>query len=348
MRSDFVQGRAVLTKFFNHRQAFRFGAEYFYTSDHDKYNDTATALLNNHIAAFAEADIYLTENNAAKVGLRSEYSSLLNQLIVAPRISLAHRFNNGGQVNMAYGIFYQQPEITYLAQNKNLGFTRATHYLINYQKKENNRLFRIEAYYKSYKDLVVTEPSVSNDGDGYAKGVELFFRDKKTFKNFDYWITYTYLDTKRKFLNYPYPLRPDFTTPHTVSIAIKRFFQDINLSANMSYSLATGRPYYNIETNAEGKSAIYDQGTTYAYNAMNLSFAYLFSLFKGWKNKDFSGIGFGVNNVFGTKQIFGYNYSYDGVNKIPITTPATRGYYIGIFMTFGIDRRDDFINENLR
>jgi hypothetical protein len=70
-------------------------------------------------------------------------------------------------------------------------------------------------------------------------------------------------------------------------------------------------------------------------------------MFKNWKHKDFSGIGFGINNVFGTKQIFGYNYSTNGLNKSPITLPATRSYYIGIFMSFGIDRRNDFIDEKL-
>lgn len=83
------------------------------------------------------------------------------------------------------------------------------------------------------------------------------------------------------------------------------------------------------------------------YNQMNLSFAYLFAMFKKWKNKDFSGIGASISNVFGTKQVFGYNYSYNGLNKMPITLPARRGYYIGLFMSFGIDRRDDFINEKL-
>jgi hypothetical protein len=83
------------------------------------------------------------------------------------------------------------------------------------------------------------------------------------------------------------------------------------------------------------------------YDQMNVSFAYLFTMFKSWKNKDFSGIGLGMNNVFGTKEIFGYNFSYNGLNKIPVTLPATQSFYIGLFMTFGIDRRDDFINEKL-
>jgi hypothetical protein len=232
-------------------------------------------------------------------------------------------------------------------RNNTLSYTRATHYIINYQKKANNRLLRIEAYYKKYNDLVTTAPVTRNDGSGFAKGIELFFRDKRTFRNFDYWITYTYLDTKRKFLNYPYALQPNFATPHTASLAVKRFFQDINLSANLSYTLATGRPYYNIQNNLTNKPVVLDQGTTNVYDQMNVSFAYLFNMFKKWKNKDFSGIGFGVSNVFGTKQVFGYNYSYNGLGKMPITQPATHSYYIGLFMSFGIDRRDDFINEKL-
>ena len=83
------------------------------------------------------------------------------------------------------------------------------------------------------------------------------------------------------------------------------------------------------------------------YNQMNLSFAYLFHMFRNRKYKDFSGIGFGINNVFGTKQVYGYNYSYNGMLKTPVTMPATRSYYIGLFMTLGVDRRDDFINDNL-
>ena len=343
-KSNFAQARVVFTKLFNRNQALRFGAEHFYDDEDYNSNDTSATLKDNLTAAFAEGDVYIAKNVAAKIGVRAENSALLNKLNIAPRISFAYRLNNGGQFNIGYGIFYQKPEIIYLVENKDLTYLQATHYIINYQKKENNRLLRIEAYYKKYKGLITTEPTVANDGSGYAKGVELFFRDKKTFKNFDYWITYTYLDTKRKFENYPYELQPDFATPHTASIAIKRFFQDINFNANLSYTLATGRPYYNIQNDVAGKPVVLDHGTTNMYNQMNLSFAYLFSMFR---KKDFSGIGFGINNVFGTKQIFGYNYSYNGLFKTPITQPAARSYYIGLFMTFGIDRRDDFINDKL-
>ncbi|MBN8855171.1 MAG: hypothetical protein BGO55_24810 [Sphingobacteriales bacterium 50-39] len=323
IRRHFFQGRTVLARSFSHFQALRFGGEYLSDS-----TDHLTAV-------FAEGDIYLARNLAIKAGIRAEHASLLRSTHLAPRISLGYRLPEGGQINMAYGIFYQQ-------------HSQATHWIVNYQKKGHNRLFRIEAYYKSYDRLPVTDSITTRyDGTGYAKGIELFWHDKKTFKGLDYWVTYTYLDTKRKWLQYPYQLRPPFATPHTASIALKRFFQDLNFSANMSYAFATGRPYYYFGTGADGKTTIGDQGTTKVYSVMNLSFAWLFTMLPKWKRKDFSGIGFGVNNVLGSHPVFGYDYSYDGLRKQPVSLPAIRSYYIGLFMSFGIDRRDDFIDENL-
>ena len=92
---------------------------------------------------------------------------------------------------------------------------------------------------------------------------------------------------------------------------------------------------------------ILDKGTTNFYSGLNLSFAYLFTMFKKWQHKDYSGFGFGVNNVFGRQQVFGYNYSRNGAVKSPITLPAARTFYFGIFMSLGIDRTDNFIDQNL-
>jgi hypothetical protein len=68
-------------------------------------------------------------------------------------------------------------------------------------------------------------------------------------------------------------------------------------------------------------------------------------LFKNWKRRDFSGFAFGVNNIFGNKQLFGYNYSYNGSNRVPITLSAARNFFVGIFMSFDVDRTDDFIDN---
>jgi outer membrane cobalamin receptor len=343
IRTDFAQARVVFTHFMGRGQALRFGAEHFYTNDKGTSNDSLLHLTDHLTAAFAEGDIYLTPNLAAKAGVRAEYSSLLRKMVVAPRAGLGYRMPDGSQFNLAYGIFYQEPASDFLYQPNNLGFSSATHYVLNYTRKANNRFLRAELYYKQYRDLIKTTPQLSNNGNGYAQGAELFWRDKKTFKNLDYWVTYTYLDTKRDFLNYPYRLRPYFAAPHTATIAIKKYFPDINTYVNVSWAVAAGRPYYHINNN----SLITDEGTTRPYSVGNLHVAYVCSFFKNRKWKDFSGIAAGINNLTGNRQVFGYNYSYNGLIKQPVTLPAARVLFIGVFMSLGIDRTSDFLDNNL-
>lgn len=348
IKSDFAQVRVVLTDQLPKNQALRFGAEHFYTQDRGRLNDSAFLLRDHLSALFAEGDIYLAPGLATKIGTRIEYSSLLRKAVVAPRLSIAYRLNNGGQFNLAYGRFYQEPINEILYQNSELKFSSAAHYILNYTKKANNRFFRIEVYRKDYRNLVKTTPLTDNGGTGYAQGLELFFRDKKTIKNLDYWITYSYLDTKRTELNYPYALRPSFAAPHTATIALKQNFQEINTYLNISYAFAAGRPYYDIRYHAADQSyRIFDQGRTKVYSVANLQVAHLFSIFSSWRQKPVSGFSVGVNNILGTRQVFGYNYSLDGSNKVPITLPAARYFYAGVFMSFGIDRTGDFIDKNL-
>ena len=106
--------------------------------------------------------------------------------------------------DLAYGIFYQKPEKDYFLRNyayTDLLYLKATHYIANYQRVSRDYTFRLEAFYKKYDELVKTYSragaidSFSNGGFGDAKGIELFWRDRKTFKNVDYWISYSYLDT---------------------------------------------------------------------------------------------------------------------------------------------------------
>ncbi len=345
-RSHFAQARAVLTRNFESNQALRFGGETFYFDDGQQYNGTTTTLRDQLTAVFVETDLHLGEHLAFRPGLRGEYSSLLGKAVVAPRASLGYRLGMGSQLNLAYGIFYQKPENRYLFQNRQLGFSRSEHYVLNYSRKANNRFFRTEVYYKKYKDLVRTFPDITLGGEGYAKGLELFWRDKKTIRNLDYWLTYTYLNTKREYLNYPESIRPTFTSPHTFTIAVKRFFQGISTNVNVSYSYAAGRPYYDIRSAGDAGTRIYDSGTARPYNVLNLHVSKMMTFFRKSKFRDYSGVAFGANNVLGTKQVFGYTYAYNGAFRTPVRLPATRFYFLGVFMSLGIDRTEDLLDQN--
>lgn len=353
-KQELSQVRAVFEKKMFGISTVRFGSEYMYGVNNTNFNDTFISNLKDHYTAvFAETDIYITNDLAAKIGGRFERSSIISKANIAPRISLAYKVGKGGQVSAAYGIFYQKPEYTELSYTTALGYTKATHYILNYQKTTNDRIFRIEGFYKEYDDLVKSYPvsyyynMYSNAGSGYAKGIELFFRDKKTIKNLDYWVSYSYLDTKRDFMNYPEQLQPDFAANHTASLVVKRFVIDWKTGFNFTYSYATGRPYYNFMYNGgNNKYSIADQGKTKYFHNLGFSMNYVPSIGKT-KPKVFWVLVASITNVLGADQVYGYNYSQNGSNKVPVTPPAKRFFFIGAFFSWGVDRTQDAINNNL-
>ncbi|MGI8581998.1 MAG: TonB-dependent receptor [Chitinophagaceae bacterium] len=354
---NYVNAKVVIEKKLKSLSALRFGSEYNYSNDKTDvtlYNGRSSEAVKEHLlSGFAEADIYITNDIAAKIGTRAEHSSLLDKWNIAPRLSLAYKFADNSQASFAYGIFYQDPEKRHLPSSAGLDFAKATHYIMQYQKLSNSRTFRAELFYKKYKDLFKTanntgkETAISNKGYGDAKGFELFWRDKKTIKNVDYWISYSYLDTKRDFQNYPSLIEPSFAAKHTASLVVKKFVTKIKTQFNASYTYATGRPYYNIRyDNRIGVNKIFDAGRTKDFNSLSFSANYLPNIGQA-KAKRFSVVVFSVNNVLGNNNIFSYNYSYNGLNKQSVTPPSKRFYYLGWFISFGIDRTGDKINLTL-
>ncbi len=358
-RAAYAQARLVLEKRMKGLNAIRFGSDYFYSNEkatYTLYNGTAfSESIQDHLwSAFAETDIYLTNKLAAKIGGRLEHSTIMNKWNAAPRISVAYKFPDNGQASFAYGIFYQNPERKYLPATTGIDYSSATHYILQYQKINSLRSFRTEIFYKKYNNLYKTgisntgrEVAINNEGSGHASGIEFFWRDKKTIKNVDYWISYSYLDTKRDFLNYPTAIQPSFAARHTAAFVFKRFVLPWKTQFNLSYNFATGRPYYRIAyDNTQLKYIITDAGKTINYNSMSVSVNYLPNI--GKKNpRSFAVWVLGINNVLGQQQIYSYNYSYDGARKEPVTAPSKRFVFIGCFLSFGIDRTQDAINNNL-
>jgi vitamin B12 transporter len=351
-KQNLAQVRAVFEKRISGLSAFRFGGEYWYSYNPLVYNDTLRSLTDRLTSLFAETDIYLTNDLAAKLGVRYEYSTLLQQSDIAPRISLAYKTGKDAQISAAYGIFYEKPDNQQMFFSPGLKMTEATHYILNYQQMSKDRIFRIEAYYKQYTNLVKTVPlsynyfGYNNGGSGFADGIEFFFRDKKTFKDFDYWISYTYLNTKRDFMNYPAKLTPDYAATNTVSLVMKRFITNWKAGFNVTYTFATGRPYYNFMINNKGAYYTADEGHTKDYQNLSFSCEYIPSLGKV-NPKTFVVLFASMSNVLGYNPIYGYHYSFDGSIKQPVTPPASRFYFVGCFLSWGVDRTQDAINNNL-
>jgi hypothetical protein len=206
---------------------------------------------------------------------------------------------------------------------------------INYQYIGTDRTFRIEVYYKNYNSLTkgtiqsypfynVPIVPFSNNGKGYAKGIDVFWRDKETFDYTDYWISYSYLDTKREYRSYPSLASPTFSAPHTFSIVAKRWIPEIASMVGLTYTFATGRPYFNPNT----PEFLGDRAKNYQNLSLNASI--LTSVFN-----NFTVVFFSVDNLLGYENIYGYNFSIDGTRSAPILPPVLRSVFIGMFISLG-------------
>lgn len=357
-KGNYFNSKLVLERRYGRLNMIRFGGEYNFSQDFTDYtsysNQNYKQTIRENISAFfAETDLYITNNLAAKIGGRLEHSAFFDKTNIAPRVSLAYKTGKFSQASLAYGIYYQNPETRYLPGSGILDFSRATHYIAQYQKTGNGQTFRAEIFYKQYHNLIKTtfngstQVAMNNNGFGDAKGIEFFWRDKKTIRDLDYWISYSYLDTKRDYLNYPMAIQPDFATNHTASVVVKKFVQKWKTGFNAAYNFATGRPYFLIQNDpGSGKPEFKDQGKTPSYNNVSMSVNYIPSI--GKQNaKTFVVYVLSVSNIFNIRQIYGYQYSYNGYRKEAIVPPSRMFVYIGAFFSFGVDRTEDAINNNL-
>ncbi|MEO7988206.1 MAG: TonB-dependent receptor [Chryseolinea sp.] len=306
-----------------------------YSQDFNLNDGTSHSLAFSELiaASFVEADLYTSNNFVMRGGARMEYNNLINQFSVDPRASLAYKMGKKGQFSFAYGKFRQTAKNELVRVNHQLNPEKAEHFILSYQLVNNKRTFRAETYYKKYSSLVKYVQGdanvLDNSGDGFAKGFELFWRDNGTINNIDYWISYSYLDTKRNYLNYPYEAIPTFASKHNLSVVAKYFIQPIRSQLGVTYSITSGRPYNDPNSDK------FNGGKTPTYSDLSFNWSYL--------PKPYLIIYFSCTNVLGRNNIFGYNYSTTpDTNGIyasrAITQAAPRFIFLGIFITLSKDK----------
>lgn len=330
-----LHAKTVLERSLSHRIELKFGGELIhrhYTAarwDESSASMQSIEFVEPIVAGFLESDVYLSRRLVTRAGLRPSYNRLSGELNLDPRLSLAVQPFKVGQFSLAYGRFHQSQVNQYLRLDKGLKSQLAEHYILNYQIIQNNRTFRAELYYKRYNHLVkfnnVVPVSPTTEGHGYARGFELFWRDNRSLKNVDYWISYSYLDTERDYLDYPTASTPYFASRHNLSVVYKHFVQEIKSQLGFTYSYASGRPYHNPNVDA------FNSGRTPFYQDVSANVAYLA---KPWLI-----IYVSATNLLGRDNIFGYEFSSEtdasgSYASRPIRQAANRFLFMGVFITF--------------
>jgi hypothetical protein len=341
-----AQLKLKLRKHFSNYFGLSFGADYFITKFNENFDDNVALKASNgydsNIAAFyTEADVLFSKYLALKVGLRLSNNSLLEETNIAPRASIAYKVSKNSQFSFAYGDFSQAPVVDYIKYSKYHQFEseKAKHYILNYQFTKPGQTFRAEAYYKDYSNLVQYDTRdiqynsfFSNNGSGYAKGLDLFWRDSNLVKNFEYWISYSYIDSERDYKNFPTMATPNFIASNSLSVVTKYFITDWKSQVSLTNSFSSGRPYNNPN------EKVFMNGKTKSYNSLSLSWAYLLTTQKI--------LYLSVSNVLGSQNVYGYDYARlpdaNGVhNRQAVTPTADRFFFVGFFWTISDNKNDN-------
>lgn len=335
-------------KNFSSRFDLNFGAEVFMSKYDQGYTDFEGTDFNagydeNLWAGFMESDIFLSNKFALKLGVRGERSTLLDEFNISPRVALAYKPGEFGQFSLAYGDFYQRPNSDIVKFDSNLQFEKASHYILNYQYVGNGKTFRAEAYYKDYGQFVKYNTNIpefnslyTNSGNGYASGLDLFWRDNKSVEHLDYWVSYSYLDTERNYANFRESATPNFASKHNLSVVTKYWVDKLRSQVGFSYSYGSGRPYN------DPNSAAFMAEKTRSYNNLSFNWAYLIDQQKI--------LYFSVSNMLGFNNVSNYQYAdtpnMDGVyNRRAITPPADSFFFVGFFWTISSDKKSNQLDN---
>lgn len=290
-------------------------------------------------AAYTSLDYFISKDLAFNLGLRYEHNTQVTTHQIDPRITLAYKLGSASQLSAAYGRYNQEVNPQF-ARGAQLTNEKATHYLLNYNFKNDDAILRLEGYYKTYDDLITFEgsdqqPSLqNNEGSGLAYGVDVFWRSSKMFTNMDLWVSYSWLHNERLHRDFPEFATPSFSNAHNLSIVTKRWFENLKSQLGVTYTMASGRPYDDPHT-----LPFMTERSGFFHN-LSVSWAYLISqqkiLFAS------------VSNVPRIRNEFGYRYAdapgIDGRYASQQILPNDDSFF---FVGFFITMSDDAVKNQL-
>lgn len=327
------------THYFSEGLKLKVGAEAFYQdySQNNRNLDLEIEFNEWSSAAFAEAEWFASPILNIRGGMRAGYTSLNDEYVVEPRLAAAVQVYPKGSISVATGFFSQAADEQYRIWNNDLNQTHAAHYQLSFQHSDDDRTFRAEVYTKRYTDLFLLDSQAgSNNGEGTAKGFDLFFRDKKTFKNTDFWVTYSHVNSRRKYNQYQTEIQPSFAPTHNFSVVAKYWIADLKSQVGGAWSMNSGYTYDN--PNAQGVM----ESVSPNYASLSINWSYLL--------KQNLIIHAEVNNVFGRENVFGYTYSDEPNSQGQFTQmakgqPAKRFIFVGVFWTISNDKEANQLNN---
>ena len=150
------------------------------------------------------------------------------------------------------------------------------------------------------------------------------------------WLSYSYVDSKRRYRDYPDFATPNFVTNHNLSVVAKKWFPKLNSQVSMTYSLASGRPFDDPTTPE------FMTERSGMYNNLSASWAYLITQQKI--------LFISVSNVPRFQNEFGMRFSdqpnaMGTYNSQQIRPNDDQFFFVGLFITMSKDKAKNQLDK---
>lgn len=286
----------------------------------------------NKFNAYLENIFQFSDDLTLNIGGRADYFGLNKDLTMSPRISAGYKLSNETIIRAAWGYYYQSPIYHQLkssaVSDTNTQSQLAIHYILGLEHSiffsnslSNFLKFKVEAYYKDYRDLISSwygtferlTYSGYNDAIGNAKGIDLY--TVLSVPSFYCWLSYGLLFANEDNLTDGIGEYSRYTDQrHSFSFVTKT-----ELGANWNFILkgawGSGFPY-------TPKTAVEINGI-WVWQSEDIHSAYLpdYKRIDVRISKDFEfsnsslNLFLDVSNVFNFKNVQSYDYKISGFSK---------------------------------
>jgi len=293
------------------------------------YRDTTsfTKDINHSFGGmYVSNDFILTPDLYLNVSSRLEYTALNKKWNILPRIALNYNID-GFIFSGAYGKYQQQADRDYLLYNSNLSSADCQHMVLGLHYQSNEKTYRVELYHKKYDKLVTIRDRIYSDsGRGFSNGIDIFLNNRKFLTNWEYMISYSYNNSKRKYLDFEGLETPSYSTKHNAAISLKYNLLKYRTFIGITNRFASGRPYHN--PNKPGQM----NAETSPYNSLDICVTFL-------AHKRLI-VHASASNILNRENIFGYRYTSQSdtngnYSRMPVTQYHKQFFVIGFFFTLG-------------
>jgi hypothetical protein len=295
--------------------------------DYDIRSETEGEVINakfdvSRIGSYAEAEL----SNLLGVsrlfligGIRTDLVSPLSLSWIDPRAGIGYRITDELTLNLGWGIFHQHPDPRLYSSsdgNPNLDAMKATHYIASLDYKINRvSSVRVEGYHKEYSNLPLEDEllNYNNNGYGFAQGTDFMIKGD-LLGIIEGWISYGFINTKRKWMDFEELSSSTFDITHNLAI-IAKYNITPAFQVGVNYKYSTGRPFTpvissNYISDLDIFEPVYGKDNSDrhpTYQRLDIRLTYLTQLFDNY----FTVLYVEGLNILDINNIFGYSYNRD-------------------------------------